>query len=180
MLDQPLKQWLTGRKRGEDRNTKIWISRERKEFFIWNKKNIFHSFWRAIMWLKIGNWWKIVDASFNMEGITFQTCNWIQIYFFKELLPTSWLVCNGWPIQPLLLLVIYLSKTRKWHFSTIQINLLQEMLMICTGEILFEWLNNYHPKIKPNIDLNPKNFLNTQLNCIMANGKSIEISQHDQ
>ena len=23
MLDQPLKQWLTGRKRGEDRNTKI-------------------------------------------------------------------------------------------------------------------------------------------------------------
>ena len=23
MLDQPIKQWLTGRKRGEDRNTKI-------------------------------------------------------------------------------------------------------------------------------------------------------------
>ena len=32
-LDQPLKQWLTGRKRGEDGNTKILISRERKELF---------------------------------------------------------------------------------------------------------------------------------------------------
>ena len=29
MLDQPLKQWLTRRKRGEDENTKICISRER-------------------------------------------------------------------------------------------------------------------------------------------------------
>ena len=40
ILDQALKQWLTGRKRGEDGNTKIWISRERKEFFRWNKKHI--------------------------------------------------------------------------------------------------------------------------------------------
>ena len=30
-LDQPLKQWLTGKKRGEDENTKIQISQERKE-----------------------------------------------------------------------------------------------------------------------------------------------------
>ena len=41
MLDQPLKQWLTGRKRGEDLNTKIWISREWKELFRWNKKTFF-------------------------------------------------------------------------------------------------------------------------------------------
>ena len=33
MLDKPLKQLLTGRKRGEDGNTKISISRERKEHF---------------------------------------------------------------------------------------------------------------------------------------------------
>ena len=33
MLDQPLKQWLTARKRGEDGNTKFSISRERKELF---------------------------------------------------------------------------------------------------------------------------------------------------
>ena len=32
----PLKQFLTGRKRGEDRNTKIWISQEQKELFWWN------------------------------------------------------------------------------------------------------------------------------------------------
>ena len=28
-------------KRGEDENTKIWISRERKELFRWNKKTFF-------------------------------------------------------------------------------------------------------------------------------------------
>ena len=39
MLDQPLKQWLTDRKRGEDGNTKIWISQERIELFRWNKKH---------------------------------------------------------------------------------------------------------------------------------------------
>ena len=39
IFDHPLKQWPTGRKRGKDRNTKIWISRERKQLFRWNKKN---------------------------------------------------------------------------------------------------------------------------------------------
>ena len=38
-LDQALKQWLTGKKRGEDGNTEIWISWERKEIFRWNKKH---------------------------------------------------------------------------------------------------------------------------------------------
>ena len=32
ILDQPLKQWLTGGKAGEDGNTKIWISWERRAF----------------------------------------------------------------------------------------------------------------------------------------------------
>ena len=32
-LDQPPEQWLTGEKRGEDGNTKISISQERKELF---------------------------------------------------------------------------------------------------------------------------------------------------
>ena len=40
-MDQALKQWVTGRKRGEDGNTKIGISRERKELFRWNKKTSF-------------------------------------------------------------------------------------------------------------------------------------------
>ena len=34
IFDQPLKQWLTGKKRGADGNTKNWISWERKAFFI--------------------------------------------------------------------------------------------------------------------------------------------------
>ena len=38
IFKQPLKQWWTGRKRGEDKNTINWISREQKEFFRWNKK----------------------------------------------------------------------------------------------------------------------------------------------
>ena len=40
IFDHSLKQWLTGRKRRKDRNTKNWISRERKELFRrWNKKD---------------------------------------------------------------------------------------------------------------------------------------------
>ena len=39
MFDHPLKQLPTGRKSGEDENTKILISRERKEIFRWNKKH---------------------------------------------------------------------------------------------------------------------------------------------
>ena len=34
ILDEALRQWLTGRKRGEDGNIKIWISQERIELFI--------------------------------------------------------------------------------------------------------------------------------------------------
>ena len=33
MSDQPLKQWPTRRKRGDDGNTKIRISQEQKELF---------------------------------------------------------------------------------------------------------------------------------------------------
>ena len=40
ILDQALKQWPTERKRGEDGNTKSWISRERKELLRWNKKHL--------------------------------------------------------------------------------------------------------------------------------------------
>ena len=35
------KQWLKVRKRGEDGNTKIWISQERKEVLRWNKQHFF-------------------------------------------------------------------------------------------------------------------------------------------
>ena len=35
----PLKQWLGGKKREEDGNTKTWISWEWKEHFRWNNKD---------------------------------------------------------------------------------------------------------------------------------------------
>ena len=40
ILDQALKQWLTGRKRGKDGNAKIWVFREREKLFRWNKKHL--------------------------------------------------------------------------------------------------------------------------------------------
>ena len=42
------------KKRGEDENTKNWISWKRS--FLDELKNIFQSFWRAIIWWKIKIW----------------------------------------------------------------------------------------------------------------------------
>ena len=39
IVDQPVQNWLTGNKEGEDENTKTWTSRKRKEFFRWNQKH---------------------------------------------------------------------------------------------------------------------------------------------
>ena len=50
-------------KRGEDENTKVWISQEWKDLFRWNKKHFSHSFWRAIIWWEIKIWYKIADIS---------------------------------------------------------------------------------------------------------------------
>ena len=38
IFHQPLKQWLTGRKKGEDGNKTMWIFLEKKELFKWNKE----------------------------------------------------------------------------------------------------------------------------------------------
>ena len=57
-------------KKSEDGNTKTWISQERKELFRWNKKHL-HSFWRAIIWLKIKIWSKIADTSFKHTSSQF-------------------------------------------------------------------------------------------------------------
>ena len=66
ILDQPLKQWLTRRNRGEDGNTKIWISREWKELFRWNKIQ-FSYFLKGYYLVKNKKWWKIADTSFKNE-----------------------------------------------------------------------------------------------------------------
>ena len=38
---------------------------ENEKSFLDEIKNIFHSFWRPIIWLKLKNWWKIADTSFH-------------------------------------------------------------------------------------------------------------------
>ena len=56
------KAMVDSEKKREDKNTKIWMSREWKELFRSNK-SIFHSFWRPIILWKIKIWQKIADTS---------------------------------------------------------------------------------------------------------------------
>ena len=55
---------MTWGKRGEDRNTKTWISWERKGLYRWNK-NFFIVFEGLSLGEKLKIWWKIVDTSFK-------------------------------------------------------------------------------------------------------------------
>ena len=64
IFDHRLKQWPTGRKRGKDSNTKMWISQERKKLFRWNQKHFskiskgYHLVKGLSFSEKIKNWWK--------------------------------------------------------------------------------------------------------------------------
>ena len=49
ILDQALKQWLTGRKRGKDGMQKFEYF-ENEKSFLDQIKNIFHNFLRVIIW----------------------------------------------------------------------------------------------------------------------------------
>ena len=49
--------------KGEEGNTKMWISRERKELFRWIKSTFYNYLRNIILWKK----WKIANASFNYE-----------------------------------------------------------------------------------------------------------------
>ena len=54
-LDSPLKQWLMGEKRGKTKIQKFEYLKNEKSLL--NEiKNIFLSFWRAIIWWKIKIW----------------------------------------------------------------------------------------------------------------------------
>ena len=55
IFDQPLKQWLTGRKRGKMEIPKFEYLKNKKSFLD-EIKNIFQSFWRAIIWWEIKVW----------------------------------------------------------------------------------------------------------------------------
>ena len=55
----------------KERKTKIqkFEYLENKKSFLDEIKNIFHSFWRAIIWWKIKIWYKIADTSFGTSFI---------------------------------------------------------------------------------------------------------------
>ena len=55
-MDQPLNQWLTGKKIGEFK----YLKNEKN--FLDEIKNVFHNFWRVIIWWKIKIWQKIAQA----------------------------------------------------------------------------------------------------------------------
>ena len=89
IFDHPLKQWPTGRKRGKDRNTKIWISSERKELFRWNKKH-FSYFLKGYHLVK-----KQFDENSRhklyRQGKQFLTEN-ITLLFHVAIYPTKWVI----------------------------------------------------------------------------------------
>ena len=64
ILDHPLKQWPTGRKRGKETQKIEYLENENN--FIDEMKSSFHSFWRAIIGWKNENLMKIADTSFKL------------------------------------------------------------------------------------------------------------------
>ena len=51
-------------------NIQIFEYLENEKRFLGEIKNIFHSFWRAIIWWKIKNWQKTADTSFKLYNST--------------------------------------------------------------------------------------------------------------
>ena len=103
-LDQPLKQWLTGEKRREDENTKIWISRERKELFRWNKKH-FSQFFKGYHLVKNKNLIENSGHSFNKFAMCqFAVCR-KNIYRFNFSIVKK-ITLNFWSSSPILKILI--------------------------------------------------------------------------
>ena len=73
------KQWWTGRKREEDGITKIWITRERKELFIWNRKH-FSKFLKGYRLVKK---WKIANSRLHHYYSFIQTKQFIKDLKYK-------------------------------------------------------------------------------------------------
>ena len=82
-LDQPLKQWLTGRKRGEEENTKTWISQERKELFRWNKKH-FSYFLKGYHLVINKNLIKIAGTSFKDDQVLLDWVDGLDAFPFQS------------------------------------------------------------------------------------------------
>ena len=87
----PLPFVLFNLEKGRGKNRKIWISREWKEIFRWNKEH-FSVFEGLSFGEKIKIWSKIADTSFNNESKRgHKTLQFLQ--------NTSYLIC-AWKIHP--------------------------------------------------------------------------------
>ena len=73
ILDQPLKQWLIGRKEGKMEIQKLEYLKNKKSFLD-EIKNTFHSFWRVIIWWEIKTWKKIEDIGLEVTQLAL-TCS---------------------------------------------------------------------------------------------------------
>ena len=69
------------KKRGRRKYKNLNIYLENENSFLDEIKNIFHGLWRAIIWLKIKNGWKIADTSFKVMGGKYVFCCWGHINF---------------------------------------------------------------------------------------------------
>ena len=94
IFDHPLKQRPTGRKEGEDGNTKIRKSREqKKELFQWIKKEHFLKFLKGHYLLRK---YKIADTNFK---------ELLWKIFYQSILATLWTIYILWSISVLFLTI---------------------------------------------------------------------------
>ena len=92
IFDHPVKQWLTGRKRGKREIQKIKYL-ENEKSFLDEIKSIFHSFWRAIIWWKNKNMMKVADTSFNNKK--YQNDISCALLLFRDIFKTQSIIKNG-------------------------------------------------------------------------------------
>ena len=106
---------------------------ENEKSFLDEIKNIFHSFWRAIIWLKIKNWWQIADTSFknlyklSIQAIWFSSFTWNLKHgnwIFKFISPFFFITLT---ILCAILAFIFARSTKvmihlSWHIFSLKIN----------------------------------------------------------
>ena len=63
---------------------------ENKKDFLDEIKNIFHSFWMAVIWLK-KNWSKIVDTSFMFKPYNLDNCHALERVLTKDFGKYIWM-----------------------------------------------------------------------------------------
>ena len=102
-----------GKEERTERQKNEYLENENSFLLFWWNKNIFHSFWRAIIWWKNKNLMKIADTSFKDDHptksqkrstnsvdifIIGHNVKWINFYHKKKgfVLTIFWFLCFWW------------------------------------------------------------------------------------